>query len=304
MLGEYSSRAHTYGTSLNSHSRLLLVAGPYIQRKPPAGAPEEVISCSGAQAQQLSQQEQAKQAGAHEEEVSRTLARACTEDGHAETAGTAPLAPPLPASPVVTSVPLLCRESVHAAIKAGKEIGSGGFGHIVLCTLEGMQVVVKRANDNKHADALVAREAFMLSSLAAPLGQPAANIVKVLGVSYAPAKADSTAWQPVLVLEYCSKGSLHDYSRAPDGHIHTALSHLAGAALGLARMHAAGMVHCDFKPANIFIRSCGTAAVADFGLALYLEVRLQHACKQQGLQLSALLFWAARCLALAGQPTP
>ena len=128
---------------------------------------------------------------------------------------------PLPASPVVTSVPLLCRESVHAAIKAGKEIGSGGFGHIVLCTLEGMQVVVKRANDNKHADALVAREAFMLSSLAAPLGQPAANIVKVLGVSYAPAKADSTAWQPVLVLEYCSKGSLHDYSRAPDGHIHT-----------------------------------------------------------------------------------
>jgi len=45
------------------------------------------------------------------------------------------------------------------------------------------------------------------------------------------------------------------------------------AGTGLAAAHAAGLIHRDFKPANVMVRRNGTVAVGDFGLAHHLESR-------------------------------
>lgn len=45
-----------------------------------------------------------------------------------------------------------------------------------------------------------------------------------------------------------------------------ALELFAQCAAGLARLHAAGLVHRDVKPANFLLRADGRAALADFGL--------------------------------------
>jgi len=73
-----------------------------------------------------------------------------------------------------------------------------------------------------------------------------------------------------LTMEYLSGKSLNRVLRAPDFEgmpYATALPIITGMGRALAYAHERGFVHCDFKPANVFLTDRGEVKVIDFGIA-------------------------------------
>jgi len=75
---------------------------------------------------------------------------------------------------------------------------------------------------------------------------------------------------PFLALEYCQTDLRRWLDRGPHAP-EKIIARFIEAGRGLAAAHAAGLVHHDFKPANVLLREDGSVAVGDFGLAEPLE---------------------------------
>ncbi|WP_160310993.1 serine/threonine-protein kinase, partial [Streptomyces sp. 150FB] len=83
--------------------------------------------------------------------------------------------------------------------------------------------------------------------------------------------ADIEGSQPYIVSEFIKGPSLHEYVRAHGPQRGTALTRLAiGTLAALVAVHRAGIVHRDFKPANVLLPPEGPRVV-DFGIARVLE---------------------------------
>jgi len=110
-----------------------------------------------------------------------------------------------------------------------------------------------------HPKSLIAlqREARKAQTLAHP------NIVTVYDF-------DRDGSMVYLTMEYLSGQPLSRRLRAPDFHglpYPEALPIITGMANALAYAHERGFVHCDFKPANVFVTDKGQVKVIDFGIA-------------------------------------
>jgi WD40 repeat protein/tRNA A-37 threonylcarbamoyl transferase component Bud32 len=144
-----------------------------------------------------------------------------------------------------------------------RELGRGGMGvvyearHLKLNRVVALKMMLggEQAGGDEMARFLAEAEA-----VAAVEHE---NVVRV----YDFGEADG---RPFMALEYCPGGTLTQLlPRAPeqatDPRGTAAL--VAAVARGVAAAHAAGVVHRDLKPGNVFLDADGTPRVADFGLA-------------------------------------
>ena len=150
-----------------------------------------------------------------------------------------------------------------------REIGRGGMGVVYLARDERKveardrdpYVAVKVLNDEfrRHPDSLISlqRESRRSQQLAHD------NIVRVFDF-------DKDRTIVFMTMEYIDGSDLKQLirERAYNGMpLSQARPYIEGMAKALSRAHAAGVVHSDFKPANVMITREGVPKVFDFGIA-------------------------------------
>lgn len=144
-------------------------------------------------------------------------------------------------------------------------LGAGGMG------------VVYRAHDPE-----LGRE-LAIKLVRARRGQPAAQLLdeartmaKLRHANVVPVfDVGSTGDGVYIVMPLYERGTLHDWLHATRRPWRAVLELFLAAGRGLAAAHAAGLVHRDFKPKNVFLGDAGEPLVGDFGLAASTEVSLE-----------------------------
>src|SRR5271154_2067239 len=142
-----------------------------------------------------------------------------------------------------------------------KDLGSGGFGDVVLAKHDpsGTLVAIKYLRQNLLADAefteMFRGEASVLASL------NDSNVVRLYESLESPSGA-------AIVMELVDGVSLREilvHQGATTAE--AALVVLRGSLLGLAAAHQRGVVHRDYKPENVLVNGDGASKLTDFGIA-------------------------------------
>ena len=136
-----------------------------------------------------------------------------------------------------------------------REVARGGAGAVYEATDEllGRRVAFKVYHGETAARAAIEREIRLAARLAG------AGVVHVLDA------APERGW---VALEWAPLGSLKELLRAGRRDVLEPLESWVGPlAAALRRIHEAGFVHADVKPANVLFKAAGTPLLADFGIA-------------------------------------
>jgi eukaryotic-like serine/threonine-protein kinase len=142
-----------------------------------------------------------------------------------------------------------------------KRLGDGGMGVVYSAYDPDLErkVALKllrpdAQTDSEEARARLLREAQAMARVSHP------NIVPIFDVG---------VWgdQVFLAMEQVDGGTLHSWLTEAERPWREVLERFLAAGQGLQAAHEAGLVHRDFKPANVLLSRTGRAYVTDFGLA-------------------------------------
>src|ERR1022692_4437601 len=142
-----------------------------------------------------------------------------------------------------------------------RALGSGGFGDVMLArhNVSGVLVAIKYLRRELLAGQGFAEmfrgEAVVLASLEDP------NVVRLYEYVESPSGA-------AIVMELINGVSLHEIlAHQGSTTAEAALVVLNGSLMSLAAAHQRGIVHRDYKPANVLVNGDGVSKLTDFGLA-------------------------------------
>ena len=141
-----------------------------------------------------------------------------------------------------------------------RPVGSGGFGAVMLATHDatGTPVAVKYLRAELLAEPdfveMFRAEAVTLGSLDDPF------VVRLYEYVEGP---DGAAIVMELVDGVSLQAILRNHGKSTP---EAALVVLYGSLLGLAASHARGVVHRDYKPANVLVNGKGASKLTDFGI--------------------------------------
>ena len=143
----------------------------------------------------------------------------------------------------------------------GASLGRGGMGEVFLATDTqlGRKAAVKllrpRNSDDLLEHSRLLREAQALATLSDE------NVVGIFDCGV-------HGEQVFLAMEYVEGQTLRAWQDAASRTWREVLRHYLAAGRGLAAIHAAGLVHRDFKPQNVLVGATGRVKIVDFGLAV------------------------------------
>jgi tetratricopeptide (TPR) repeat protein len=142
-------------------------------------------------------------------------------------------------------------------------IGGGGMGTVFVATDERLRrrVAIKAITRDGLRDSaamLVQREARAIARLSHPNIASVFDIVDHDGSTY-------------IVMEYLDGETLASRLRRGPLTLPNLLAIATQIAAGLAHAHRQSIIHCDLKPANVFVVADGTVKLLDFGLARVID---------------------------------
>jgi serine/threonine protein kinase len=144
------------------------------------------------------------------------------------------------------------------------KLGDGGMGEVYLAqdTKLDRKVALKILPAEVATNQDRMRRFTQEAKAAAALNHP--NIAHIYEIG----ESDGV---PFIAMEFIDGQTLREVIHGGRTHLTKLLHYLQHAAEGLAKAHAAGIVHRDMKPDNIMITREGHAKILDFGLAKLIE---------------------------------